>query len=144
MRRAVAVAAVGIAAALAARWNEAIPREWRTGLPALAAAAAVYLPSIVIVDVTVRAGRSRPDAAGAAVGLLGGDRRSARSSTASSPTTGALRIGGLALLGIAVAKVFFYDLATLESIYRVLSFIAIGLLLLAGAFAYQRMRAEQR
>jgi uncharacterized membrane protein len=51
-----------------------------------------------------------------------------------------LRLGGLGLLGLAIAKVFFYDLSALDSIYRVLSFVALGLLLLAGAFAYQRMR----
>jgi uncharacterized membrane protein len=48
------------------------------------------------------------------------------------------------LLGIAVFKVFFYDLAELESIYRVLSFIALGLLLLVGAFAYQRVRPGEK
>ena len=31
-------------------------------------------------------------------------------------------------------------LAALSSIYRVASFIVLGLLLLAGAFAYQRVR----
>jgi uncharacterized membrane protein len=36
--------------------------------------------------------------------------------------------------------VFLYDLASLDEIYRVLSFIALGLLLLAAAFAYQRVR----
>jgi uncharacterized membrane protein len=53
-----------------------------------------------------------------------------------------LRLAGLALLGLAVAKVFIVDLAALESIWRVASFLALGLLLLAGAFAYQRMRKE--
>ena len=51
-----------------------------------------------------------------------------------------LRIGGLALLGLAVAKVFVYDLAELDELYRVLSFIALGLFLLGGAFAYARLR----
>ena len=46
------------------------------------------------------------------------------------------------LLGLAVGKVFIVDLATLESIWRVASFLAIGLLLLAGAFAYQRVQKE--
>ena len=41
---------------------------------------------------------------------------------------------------LAVGKVFLVDLANLESIWRVGSFLAIGLLLLAGAFAYQRVR----
>ena len=54
----------------------------------------------------------------------------------------ARRIGGLALLTLALGKVFLYDLATLESIYRVVSFVALGVLLLIGAFAWQRMRPE--
>jgi len=52
----------------------------------------------------------------------------------------ALRLGGLGVLTLAVAKVFVVDLANLESIWRVASFLAVGLLLLAGAFAYQRVR----
>jgi uncharacterized membrane protein len=36
--------------------------------------------------------------------------------------------------------VFFYDIAALDQGYRVLSFVVLGLLLLAGAYAYQRMR----
>jgi uncharacterized membrane protein len=51
-----------------------------------------------------------------------------------------LRLGGLGVLTLAVGKVFLVDLAHLESIWRVGSFLAIGLLLLAGAFAYQRVR----
>ena len=51
-----------------------------------------------------------------------------------------LRQAALALLAVTVAKVFFYDLASLTSLYRVASFIALGLLLLAGAFAWQRLR----
>jgi hypothetical protein len=52
----------------------------------------------------------------------------------------ALRLGGLGVLALAVGKVFLVDLAHLDSIWRVGSFLAIGLLLLAGAFAYQRAR----
>lgn len=51
-----------------------------------------------------------------------------------------LRLGGLALLALAIAKVYTYDLAELDEISRVLSFIALGLLLLVGAFAYQRIQ----
>jgi hypothetical protein len=51
-----------------------------------------------------------------------------------------LRQGALALLAVTVTKVFLYDLASLTSLYRVASFIALGLLLLAGAFAWQRIR----
>ena len=51
-----------------------------------------------------------------------------------------VRLGGLALLMITVGKVFLYDLAALGSVYRVLSFLALGTLLLAASFAYQRLR----
>jgi len=51
----------------------------------------------------------------------------------------ALRSIALAWLLLTVGKVFLYDLATLTSIYRVISFIVLGVLLLAGAFAYQRL-----
>jgi uncharacterized membrane protein len=51
-----------------------------------------------------------------------------------------LRTGALALLLLVTAKVFLYDLSTLTSIYRVASFIALGLLLLAAAFADGKLR----
>lgn len=53
------------------------------------------------------------------------------------------RLGGLALLTLAIAKVWTYDLAALEELARALSFVALGLLLLAGAFAYQRFKPEE-
>jgi hypothetical protein len=52
----------------------------------------------------------------------------------------AARIGGLGLLLVTVAKVFLFDLSTLTSIYRVTSFVVLGVLLLTGAFAYHRLR----
>ena len=51
-----------------------------------------------------------------------------------------LRSAALVWLMVTVAKVFLYDLSTLTSLYRVASFVVLGLLLLAGAFAYQRLR----
>lgn len=55
-----------------------------------------------------------------------------------------VRIAGLALLALAIAKVYTYDLAALEQLPRVISFIALGLLLLVGAFAYQRIQVGAR
>ena len=55
-----------------------------------------------------------------------------------------LRYGGLVLLGLGVAKLFAYDLAELDELYRVLSFVAVGLVLLGGAYAYQRVRSAER
>jgi uncharacterized membrane protein len=51
-----------------------------------------------------------------------------------------LRRGAFALLVLALAKVFLLDLAALGSVWRVLSFIGLGLLLLLAALAYQRLR----
>ena len=53
-----------------------------------------------------------------------------------------VRLGALSLLLFTVAKVFLYDLSTLTSIYRVASFIGLGLVLLGAAYAWQRMRPE--
>jgi uncharacterized membrane protein len=137
------IAAVTVAAVAYARFAMAWPVE-RWVLDAVAAAAIVYLFSVAIVDQLGVAPDGSPQQDGQVIlsavwsltglgaliyGLLRDDRR--------------LRLGGLGLLGIAVFKVFFYDLSELESIYRVLSFIALGLLLLAGAFAYQRLRPRE-
>ena len=52
----------------------------------------------------------------------------------------ALRHAGLALLVVAVTKVFVYDLTELTSLARVASLLVIGLVLIAGAYFYQRIR----
>jgi uncharacterized membrane protein len=51
-----------------------------------------------------------------------------------------LRLAALGLLLAAVAKVFMFDLATLTSLYRVVSFVGLGVLLLVAAFVWQRVR----
>ncbi len=51
-----------------------------------------------------------------------------------------LRRGGLALLGLATAKVFLFDLSALDVAYRVISLIVLGLLLLASAWVWQRLQ----
>jgi uncharacterized membrane protein len=144
-RAAVALILVAAAALVAAWQYRGEPRDVRTVLEAVGAAALVYLPSVAIVDLTSTGEPLEPGQtpqvllsafwsvvglAALVAGLLRDDRR--------------LRLGGLVLLGIAVVKVFVFDLAALESIYRVLSFIALGLLLLVAAFAYQRIRLAAR
>ena len=49
-----------------------------------------------------------------------------------------LRYLALALLGVTIFKVFFYDMSELQRVYRIVSFIGLGVLLLAISFAYQR------
>ena len=48
----------------------------------------------------------------------------------------------LGLLGFTILKVFFYDLSELEAIYRIMSFIALGVILLGVSFVYQRLWLE--
>ncbi len=48
----------------------------------------------------------------------------------------ALRYYGLALLAVAAAKVLIYDLASVDRGWRTLSFIAVGLLMIATSVAY--------
>jgi uncharacterized membrane protein len=55
----------------------------------------------------------------------------------------ALRLAGFALFGLALAKLFLYDLANLSSITRALSFLAVGAVLLLAGFFYQRLTATQ-
>jgi uncharacterized membrane protein len=58
----------------------------------------------------------------------------------------ALRWQGLILMGVAIAKVFLFDLSFLSSFYRIVSFFALGLVLLGISFFYQKMAraAEQK
>ena len=49
-----------------------------------------------------------------------------------------IRLSGLALLGLATAKVFLVDLSALDIAYRVMSLVALGVLLLVSAFVYAR------
>lgn len=51
-----------------------------------------------------------------------------------------VRWGGLTLLGVSLGKLVLFDLRYLSSVNRAVSFILVGLLALAGAYAYQRVR----
>ena len=52
----------------------------------------------------------------------------------------ALRYLGLALFAVVAWKVFFVDLVILDQFYRIIAFIALGLLALCGSFLYLRFR----
>jgi hypothetical protein len=126
-----------------------IYREARRWLIAAGALTLLYLASIAIASVF------QPAAGGADIALLDLSIRQEGQVLLSAfwglvgvagliiglrTNSSAIRNGALGLLLLTIAKVFLYDLSTLTSIYRVISFIALGLLLLAGAFAYQRLR----
>jgi uncharacterized membrane protein len=50
-----------------------------------------------------------------------------------------IRLAGFALYGISIAKLFLYDLTYSSPMGRPLSFLAVGILLLASGFFYQRL-----
>jgi len=52
-----------------------------------------------------------------------------------------LRIIAMVLFGIAILKIFFYDLSFLETLYRIISFIGLGIILLTVSYLYQRYRS---
>ena len=49
-----------------------------------------------------------------------------------------VRLAGLALLAVPVVKLFAFDSRLLEQEYRVIAFLALGLILVAGGLLYQR------
>ena len=51
-----------------------------------------------------------------------------------------LRYAGLSLFAVVSFKVFFIDLRHLDPIYRIIAFVVLGLLLLAGSFVYLKHR----
>lgn len=51
-----------------------------------------------------------------------------------------LRLMALLLLGCTTLKVFFWDLSSLDRIYRIASFIVLGLILLAVSYLYQKIQ----
>jgi uncharacterized membrane protein len=55
-----------------------------------------------------------------------------------------LRLQGLALFLICILKLFIYDLRNLETIYRILSFVVLGLILLSVSWIYTRFREQVR
>ena len=55
-----------------------------------------------------------------------------------------LRVAGFALFAVSLGKLFLFDLPSLSSVTRALSFLAVGALLLLGGFFYQRLLSSER
>jgi uncharacterized membrane protein len=134
-----AVTAATAACALALRATDARRRT----LALAASGSALYVLSILVVSLSpaavdggvIQQGQLQLSALWSVTGMVAlvlGLRRGSRT----------MRMAAWGLLGLAAGKVFLYDLAALTSVYRVGSFLALGLVLLAAAFAYQRMRPE--
>jgi uncharacterized membrane protein len=53
----------------------------------------------------------------------------------------AVRILAIVLFGFTILKIFTYDLSFLETLYRFISFLALGIILLTVSYLYQRYRS---
>jgi len=53
-----------------------------------------------------------------------------------------LRLMGVGLFGVVIFKVFLYDLWSLGSLYRIISSITLGVILLIASFAYHKYKNE--
>lgn len=134
-----ALAAVAGAAILLAHHAPAGGDERRVRIVA-AAIASLYLVSCAAVNLTPTGGGADQGqlqltavwALCGVAGLVVGLRRDIR----------AVRAAAFALIGVAVGKAFLFDMATLAPVQRIGSLLALGVLLLGGAFVYQRLRPE--
>jgi uncharacterized membrane protein len=141
------VVAAGVIFALYALRTEQL-RWLRTAVYAGAAVLSMYAVSLTIlglfewlgpasVETDFQRGHSAASAFWGIVGLIAlyvGLTRELR----------ALRLAGFALFGLALAKIFLYDLANLSSVTRALSFLAVGAILLLAGFFYQRLTAPTK
>ena len=139
----VAIASFAGAALACHHFGRQVEPRTATVVGFISGAAFVYLGSVAIIDaIGVNAagesgevGQAWMSAFWAATGLgaivFGMVRRAPN-----------VRLGGLALLAVTIVKVWTYDLSELEDIARAISFIGLGLLLLGGAFAYQRFKPD--
>ncbi len=138
----IAFAGLGVAVLTLCLRDERLRRigAWVTGGVALYAGSLAILglfewPAANNADAVSAAFQRGHTAVSAAWGLVGlallivGLRRNQR----------LLRLGGLALFGLALVKIFLYDLANLSSLARAFSFLAVGALLLVAALLYQRL-----
>lgn len=133
-------AAIAAAAAVAAAW--CAPLAWRTGAIAAALLVALYGVSVLVVTALTPNGDHTTQVAQLAlsvvwtiwgVALLG-------AGVVRTSTLGiVLRRSGIALAGIAAAKVLIVDTARFDTAHRAGVFLALGLILLAGAWAYARL-----
>jgi uncharacterized membrane protein len=53
-----------------------------------------------------------------------------------------IRLMAILLFGITIVKVFLVDLSELERVYRIISFIGLGIILLIVSFMYQKYKQE--
>jgi hypothetical protein len=116
---------------------------WRLRAGSVSLTAAVYTASLLVLGLLQEWG---------AGGVLGSFQRGETLVTALWAATGIgllwlglgvryreARAAGLLLLAAAIGKLFLFDLSALTPFTRSLAFLAVGILLLGGGLAYQRL-----
>ncbi len=139
-----APAALLVAAAAAAwAWNARRAELWWTS-----ATLVVYAASLALLELFQHVGGATPELAyqrgHTAVSTLWGLIGLALLYTGLRRGTRSLQLGGFALFGVSLTKLFLYDLAFLSSVARSFSFLAVGGVLLAAGFFYQRLAVDSR
>ncbi|HYC06822.1 MAG TPA: DUF2339 domain-containing protein, partial [Candidatus Binatia bacterium] len=143
----VALGSLAIALALGGRLY-GDPR-WVAPALALAGATVVYLLSVAVVDRFQAQVGSQPldvlqKEAQVALSVLWSGLGAVAFAVGIASHRSQVRLFGLVLLGIATTKVFLVDLAFLDVAYRVLSLVALGVVLLVSAAIFSRtQRAAQ-
>ena len=51
-----------------------------------------------------------------------------------------IRITAIIIFGVAILKIFLYDLSFLDTLYRIFSFIGLGIILLIASYLYQKYK----
>ncbi|WP_445148625.1 DUF2339 domain-containing protein [Baekduia sp. Peel2402] len=125
---------LGALAIALARAAAAAPLDQRAILYPAAGLTALYLASVEVVTPL------SPHAGQVALSVLWGVAGVATLVAGLMLDRRTLRLGGLCLLVATIVKVFLIDLATLDSAARAGSFLALGVLLLGAAYAWQRQR----
>ena len=127
------VTALAIRPALRAKANEAVRSAEEVVRVGLLIAATVVLSALLMNDVGTRLATLAWALQGAALLLVGFLARER-----------VLRLSGLALLFVCILKLFAYDLQQLEALARILSFVVLGLVLLAVSWVYTAYREQIR
>jgi hypothetical protein len=140
-----------LAAALAAGWWLHRRASWADAALGAAGVVALYLLSVAIVDVFAGEAHGLGYRSWDRLDELGKEAQVALSilwtvtgvivlGAGLLLCSGVLRLAGLLVLALATAKVFLVDLASLDVAYRVITLIVLGLLLVASAFAWTRLK----
>ena len=53
-----------------------------------------------------------------------------------------IRIFAIVLFGVTILKVFLFDLSNLDTIYRIMSFLILGVILIGVSFLYQKFKGQ--